>query len=231
MDLKILKGMTLDDLLDMDYTKLKEDEIAYVEKRLVKIANRRLNTLRKKGLISEAKITAKERKGISGYKPPKTRTRVTRGGKVVPINVRNKRVKSANKVREFLKKETTTVRGIKKREDIYLNNINKTLSESFGRSVKLDKRRLKRVGKLMKKAEELYKLGDVNKKFSGSPYILQTIVDIVKSREYIRNDEAEQIINEAVQNGYESGQRMMSQLLNEDEDGIDIDFLTDDDIF
>ena len=36
MDLKMLKGMTLDDLLDVDYSKLTEEEIAYVEKRLVR---------------------------------------------------------------------------------------------------------------------------------------------------------------------------------------------------
>ena len=71
-------------------------------------------------------------------------------------------------------------------------------------------------------------MGTTNKKFSGSPYVLQMIVNIVKSREYIKNDEAEQIINDAIENGYESAQRMMNQLLNEDEDGIDIDFIDED---
>ena len=72
-------------------------------------------------------------------------------------------------------------------------------------------------------------MGVTNKKFSGSPYVLQMIVDIVKSREYIKNDEAEQIIAEAIQNGYESAQRLMNQLLNEDEDGIE--FVGDEDLF
>ena len=36
MDLKVLKGMRLEDLLNMDYGSLKEEEVAYVEKRLVK---------------------------------------------------------------------------------------------------------------------------------------------------------------------------------------------------
>lgn len=223
MDLNFLKGMTLDDLLKVDLTQLKEDEVAYVEKRLVKAVNRRLNVLRKEGLISEAKLTAKEKKGISTYSPPKSRTRVTRGGKVVSINVRNKRIKSANKARDILLKETSRASGITKREEIY----RKVISDRLGKEIKLDRRRLKRVGKLMKKAEELIGMGGINAQFSGSPIVLQAIIDIVKSRKYLKNDEAELIIKKAIENGYKSAQTMMNQLLNEDEDGTTIDFPID----
>ena len=220
----MLKGMSLDDLLNVDFTQLKEDEIAYVERRLIKSANRRINSLRKSGLISQSHLTAKEKKGLNRYVAPKSRTRVTRGGKVVKINVRNKLVKSANRARDVLLKKTSKASNITDQESRY----RKVISDTLGRDIKLDRRRLKRVGKLMKKAEELYGMGTTNKKFSGSPYVLQMIVNIVKSREYIKNDEAEQIINDAIQNGYESAQRMMNQLLNEDEDGIDIDFIDED---
>ena len=224
MNLKMLKGMKLDDLLDVDFTQLKEDEVAYVEKRLVKTANRRIAKLKQTGLISQSHLTAKEKKGLSTYKAPKTRTRVTRGGKSVRINVRNKLVKSANKARDVLLKKTSKASEITDQESRY----RKVISDTLGKDVKLDRRRLKRVGRLMKKAEELYGMGTTNKKFSGSPYILQTIVDIVKSRDYIKNDDAERIINEAIENGYESAQEMMNQLLNEDEDGLDINFIDED---
>ena len=226
MDINTLKGLKLEDLLDVDFSQLKEDEIAYVEKRLIKNVNRRLSKLKQAGLIASSRLTSREKKGMTAYKPPKGRVRTTRGGKTVRINVRNKRIKSANKARDILLKKASTLSGVKERDKIYLENINKTLSDSFGRTVKLDKRRLKRVGRLMKKAEELYGLGVTNKKFSGSPYILQMIVDIVKSREYVRNEEAEEIINEAIEQGYEAGQRLLNALTEEDEDGLD--FIPDD---
>lgn len=221
----MLKGMKLDDLLQVDFSQLKEDEVAYIEKRLVRTANRRINKLKEAGLISQSHLSAQEKKGVSTYKAPKSRTKTTRGGKTVRINVRNKRIKSANKVRDLLLKKTSKVEAITTQEDRY----RKTISDTLGKSIKLDRRRLKRVGRLMKKAEELYGMGVTNKKFSGSPYVLQMIVDIVKSREYIKNDEAEQIIADAIANGYESAQRLMNQLLNEDEDGIE--FVGDEDIF
>ena len=224
MNLKMLKGMKLDDLLNVDFTQLKEDEVAYVEKRLIKTANRRIAKLKQSGLISQSHLTAKEKKGLTGYKPPKSRTKTTRGGKSVRINVRNKLVKSANKARDVLLKKTSKAENITEQEVRY----RKVISDTLGKDVKLDRRRLKRVGKLMKKAEELYGMGTTNKKLSGSPYILQTIVDIVKSRDYIKNDDAERIIEEAIENGYESAQQMMNQLLNEDEDGTDIDFIDED---
>ena len=225
MDLKMLKGMKLEDLLQVDFSQLKEDEVAYVERRLVNTANRRIKRLKESGLISQSHLSAQEKKGVSTYKAPKNRMKTTRGGKSVRINVRNKRIKSANKVRDLLMKKTSKINAITTQEDRY----RKTISDTLGKSSKLARRRLKRVGRLMKKAEELYGMGVTNKKFSGSPYVLQMIVDIVKSREYIKNDEAEQVIAEAIQNGYESAQRLMNQLLNEDEDGIE--FVGDEDLF
>ena len=65
MDLKVLKGMRLEDLLNMDYGSLKEEEVAYVEKRLVKATNQRIKRLKDKGLISQSHLTAKEKKGLS----------------------------------------------------------------------------------------------------------------------------------------------------------------------
>ena len=227
MDLKMLKGLTLEDLLKVDYTKLTEEEVAYVEKRLINTANRRINRLKKTGLISQSHLSAKEKKGLTGYKPPKGGVKTTRGGKQVKINIRNKRIKSANKARDVLLKKTSKASAITDQESRY----RKVISDTLGKDVKLDRRRLKRVGKLMKKAEELYGMGATNKKFSGSPYILQTIVDIVKSREYIKNDDAEEIINEAIDNGYESAQRLMNDLLKASEDEeTDVDFITDDDM-
>ena len=227
MDLKFLKGLSLEDLLNVDYTKLTEEEVAYVEKRLVRAANKRINKLKKAGLISQAKLSAKAKKGISTYKAPKNRIKVTRGGKKVTINVRNKRVKSANRARDILLKKTSTVSGVKSREEVY----RKVISDTLGKDVKLDRRRLKRIGKLMKKAEELYGLGTTNKKFSGSPFVLQMIVDIVKSRKYVRNEDAEEIINEAIENGYKKAQELMNELLKaSDDESTDIDFITDDDL-
>lgn len=223
MDLKMLKGMKLDDLLDVDYTKLTEEEVSYVEKRLVRTANRRIAKLRKEGLISRSRLSAKEKKGFTGYKAPKSRTRVTRGGKTVRINVRNKLVKSSNKVREALLKKTSKASGISESDLRY----KQVISDTLGHDVKLDKRRLKRVNKLMKKAEEMYGMGKDNKKLTGSPQILQTIVDIVKSRDYIKNDEAERIIQESIENGYKSAQEMMNKILDEDEEGNELDFFDD----
>ena len=224
MNLKMLKGMKLDDLLNVDFTQLKEDEVAYVEKRLIRTANRRIAKLKQSGLISQSHLTAKEKKGLSGYKTPKSRTRVTRGGKTVKINVRNKLVKSANKARDVLLKKTSKASEITTQEGRY----RKVISDTLGKDIKLDRRRLKRVGRLMKKAEELYGLGTTNKKLSGSPTVLQTIVDIVKSRDYIKNDDAERIIENAIENGYESAQRMLQEIVEDDGEGTEISFIDED---
>lgn len=215
----MLKGMKLDDLLNVDYTKLNEQEIQYVERRLIKTVNTRITKLKNAGQLTSSRLSARERKGMTGYKAPKNRVKVTRGGKQVKINVRNKLVKNANKARNTLMKTTSTLKGVTDAEERY----RKMISDKLGKDLKIDKRRLKRINKLMKKAEELYNIGDPNKKFSGSPYVLQTVVDIVKSRDYVTNDRAEQIINEAIDNGYQAGQRMLKQLLDEDEDGTTID--------
>lgn len=227
MDLKMLKGMTLEDLLNVDYTGLTEPEVAYVEKRLVKAVNKRVKRLKESGLIAHTRLSAKEKKGMSAYKAPKGGVRVTRGGKAVRINIRNKRIRSANKAREILSKKTSRVSGITKQEERY----RQVISDTLGKDVKLDRRRLKRIGKLMAKAEELYGMGNTNKKFTGSPFIVQTVVDIVKSRKYIKNDEAEEIIQEAVEHGYKSAQNLMKEFLDIDEDNesTDIDFLDEDD--
>lgn len=227
MDLKMLKGMSLDDLLNVDYTGLTEEEVTYVEKRLVKAVNKRINRLKSSGLIAHSRLSAKEKKGLSTYKAPEGRVRTTRGGKVVRINVRNKRIKNVNKARDILTKKTSRVSGITEQEARY----KKVISDTLGKDIKLDRRRLKRVGRLMKKAEELYGMGTTNKKFSGSPFIVQTVVDIVKSREYITNDKAEAIIMEAVEHGYKSAQELMQTFLDTDEDteSTDIDFIGLDD--
>lgn len=228
MNLTMLKGMKLDDLLNVDYTGLTEEEVAYVEKRLVNAVNRRVKKLKESGLITHTRLSASQKKGMSTYKPPKGGVRVTRGGKTVRVNIRNKRIKSSNKARDILTKKTSTVSGVLSQEDRY----KKVISDQLGKDVKLDKRRLKRVNKLMKKAEEYYGLGNENKKFSGSPIVLQTIVDIVKSRKYIKNEDAEEIIQEAIDRGYKSAQDLMKTFLdiNEDEESDDIEFLTDDDM-
>ena len=223
MDLKFLKSLKLEDLLNVDYTKLNESEVAYVEKRLVRTANQRIARLKKSGLISQSHLSTKEKKGLSAYKPPKSGTRTTRGGKVVKINIRNKRIKSVNKARDLLLKKTSKSIEVTDQEARYREVISKTL----GKDMKIDRRRLKRIGRLMKKAEELYGLGTTNKKLTGSPTILKTVVDIVKSREYIRNDDAERIIEEAIENGYEAAQRMLDQLNDEDSEGLDINFPLD----
>ena len=228
MDLKMLKGMKLDDLLNLDYGNLNQEEVAYVEKRLVNTVNRRIKKLKDKGLISRSSLTAKEKKGLKTFKAPKGGVKTTRGGKIVRINVRNKRLKSIKKAREVLMKKNATVRGLNASDERY----RQVISEQLGHEVKLDKRRLKRLHKLMSKAQELYGLGDTNKKFSGSPIVLQTIVDIVKSRKYIRNDDAEDIIVTAVEYGYKQAQTLMKDFLDieqEDNESADIDFLTDDD--
>ena len=227
MDLKMLKGMTLEDLLNVDYTGLKENEVTYVEKRLVKAVNKRVNRLKETGLIAHTRLTAKEKKGMTAYKAPKGGVKTTRGGKTIKINIRNKRIRSANKAREILSKKTSRVSGISEQELRY----KKVISDTLGKDVKLDRRRLKRIGKLMKKAEELYGMGNTNKKFTGSPFIVQTVVDIVKSRKYIKNDEAEEIIQEAVEHGYKSAQNLMKEFLDidEDQESTDIDFLDEDD--
>ena len=63
MNINTLKGLKLEDLLDVDFSQLKEDEIAYVEKRLIKNVNRRISKLKQAGLIASSRLTSREKKG------------------------------------------------------------------------------------------------------------------------------------------------------------------------
>lgn len=219
MDLKTLQNMKLEDLLDVDLSKLNEEEMRYVEKRFVKNVNRRIKRLKDTGRLSSSKLSAQEKKGLTTYKIPKNRVKTTRGGKQVKINVRNKIMKSANKARETLLKKTSKARAIDEKAEQYKSVIRKTLGNS---DMRISDRQAKRIGKLMAKAEELYGMGAVNKKLSGSPQVLQAVVDIVKARKYIKNDEAEIIIKNAITEGYEEAKQLMDNLLEEDNEGFDI---------
>lgn len=223
MDLKTLKSMTLDDLLNMDFTKLNEKEALYVERRLNKTANQRIKRLKQSKKLSKSGLSASEKRGLKNYQIPKSRVKTTKGGRTVKINVRNKLIKSANKARNVLTKKTSLGREIDAKEERYRKVINKTL----GAEVKLDSRRLKRVGRLMAKAKEIYDMGSANKKFSGSPKILEFIVNLVKSRKYIKNDEAEQAIMTAITEGYETAQKLLKDMLEEDNKGVEIGDDTD----
>ena len=227
MDLKTLQSMKLEDLLDVDLSKLNEEEMRYVEKRFVSTANRRIKRLRETGRLSSSKLSSQEKKGLKTYKIPKNRVKTTKGGKPIKINVRNKLMKSANKARETLLKKTSKARAIDERAEQYKDTIRKTLGNS---EMRISDRQAKRIGKLMAKAEELYGMGTANKKLSGSPQVLQAIVDIVKSRKYVKNDDAEIIIKQAITEGYESAKALLDRFLEEDNEGFNLDEF-DTDIF
>ena len=224
MNIEQLKQMSLNDLVNIDASKLNAEEVAYVEKRLIKEANRRLSRLKKSGKISSAKITRKERKGFKSYKAPKGYkpkvaggNTVYGGGKKKPINVRNKRVSNVADVQDFLKKKTTRVREIDKQTARYM----KVIEDTTGRTV--TGRQAKRVGRLMSKAEEMAGLDPTWKKTAGSPKLLALVVEIVKSSKYIKNEDAEQIINTAITEGYEKAQELLNKLNEEDAEGLDIE--------
>ena len=233
MDLKSLK---LNDLLKLDFGKLTSSELAYVEKRLSRTANRRLQRLKEQKKIGQAKLTKGEKAGFKPYKAPKGYKATTEGGNILKkagkrkaINVRNKRLQSATKVKEFLEKKTSKVKEVNAQMERY----KKVIKDATGYDKKISDRQAKRISRLMEKAREMGIGGEGNKKFSGSPRMLQLIVDIVKSKDYIKNDEAELIIQNAINNGYESAQRLLNNLNDEDEDGDDFDyddFFDDEDI-
>lgn len=227
MDLKTLQNMKLEDLLDVDLSKLNEEEMQYVEKRFIKNVNRRIKRLKESGRLSSSKLSTQEKKGMTAYKIPKNRTKTTKGGKTIKINVRNKLMKSANKARETLLKKTSKAKAIDAKAEQYKDTIRKTLGSS---QLRITDRQAKRIGRLMAKAEELYGMGSSNKKLSGSPQVLQAIVDIVKARKYIKNDDAEILIKNAITEGYEAAKQLMDKLLNEDEEGFELDEF-DTDIF
>ena len=226
--LEQLKKMSLSDLIDIDTSKLNAEEVAYVEKRLVKEANRRLSRLKKSGKSSSAKLSRKERKGFKTYKAPKGYKPKTAGGNTVygggkkkPVNIRNKRVKNASDVQKFLKKKTTKIREIDKQTARY----QKVIEDTTGRHVTGNQAR--RIGRLMSKAEELAGLDPTTKKTAGSPRLLAIVVEIVKSSKYVKNEDAEKIINTAITEGYEKAQELLNDLNEEDAEGLELD----DDLF
>lgn len=228
MKLEQLKKLKLNDLLVIDASKYGREEVAYIEKRLVKEANRRLTRLKQAGKLSQAKITKTERKGFTSYKPPKGYKPKEEGSNkyIVPntrkkaIDLRNKKAQNVTKIQKFLEKKTTRVREINVQAERYRDVIRKTLGNS---KLKISDRQLKRISKLMSKAEELAGLDSTTKKTSGSPRLLNVIVDIVKNRKYIKNDDAEEIIKEAVTGGYENAQRLLNKLNEEDSEEVTID--------
>ncbi len=227
-----LKKMTLSELVDIDTSRLTAEEVSYVEKRLVKEANRRLRRLKEAKKLSASKISRKERKGFKsytaskGYKPAsKGGNRLIAKGKRKSIDVRNKRVKNVSDIQSFLKKKTTKIRGINAQEQRY----RKVINDAVGRDVKLTSRQLKRISRLMSKAEEIAGIDPTNKKMSGSPRLLSLIVDIVKSSKYVKNEDVEEILMSAITEGYEEAQRLLNDLNDEDAEGLDIDYDVDDD--
>ena len=199
-----LKKMKISDLVDIDVSRLTSDEVAYIERRLVKEANRRLSRLKKARKTASAKLTRKERKGFKSYKAPKgykpktagSNKLIVPGTKKKPIDLRNKRVKNVTDIQTFLKKKTTRIRELNAQEQRY----KKVISDTLGKDLNLSSRQMKRISRLMEKAKEIAGLDGTSKKMSGSPRLL-----------------AQQLINE---------------LNDEDSKGITIDFdLGDDDDF
>ena len=232
MSIEELKQMSLKDLLDIDASRLTSEEVAYVEKRLVKEANRRLRRLKQAKKLTSAKLTKKERKGFTSFKTPKGYKPKTAGSnklvsktsrKKKPIDVRNKRAKNVTEVQSFLKKKTSKIKGINKQDE----NYRKVISKTMGREINLTDRQLRRVSRLMEKAKELLGITDEqHKKLSGSPVqnVLATVIDIVKSRKYIKVDDALDLIDVTIHEGYEKTQRIINDLNEEDADGLDIDY-------
>lgn len=230
MTIEELKKMTLKDIVNIDASKLTTEEVAYIEKRLVQASNRRVKRLKESGKIGLTKLSKKEKRGFTPYKVPKGYTAKTgtkgvympkekKKGKKKSINVRNKRVKNISEMQEFLKKKTSTVTGV----DTQMNRYKDVIRKTTGYEGNITDRQAKRVSKLMEKAKEMGITNDANKKLSGSPRLLSLILDIVKQRKYVRNDEAELIIQKAIEEGYESAQETLSKLRNEDKIGLDID--------
>lgn len=231
MDLKSLK---LDDLLSLDYGKLTSTELKEVERKLVKTANRRLKKLKEAKKLSFSRLTQKEKLGFKSYKPPKGYKPVSESGNLLKkegkrkkLNLRNKRLHNVSELKDFIEKKGSQLREVNKQLKAYKQMIQDTLKTSFGSKVKITDRQAKRISRLMEKAREMGIGGEGNKKFSGSPRVLQLIVDIVKSKK-ISNDDAEIIIQNAITEGYESAQELLNNLNKEDEKGNNFDY---DDVF
>ena len=227
MGIEELKIMSLEDLLDIDASHLTAQEVAYVEKRLVKEANRRLTRLKKAKKLSASQTTKSERKGFKSYSAPKgykpvkvgsTRLISITSKRKKPIDVRKKRVRNVTKVQTFLKKKSTKLRNLTEKERRY----EKVIRDTVGKSVNLTSRQLKRIGRLMEKAKELAGLDPRSKKMAGSPRMLEILIEAVKSRKYVKNDEVEKILSTAITEGYEKAQEQLNKLNNEDAEGLDI---------
>lgn len=232
MSIEQLKKMKLKDLIDIDASKLTSNEVAYIERRLIKEANRRLRRLKEARKLGASKITKKERKGFKSYTVPKgykpsqkgSNRYVSANKKKKDIDLRNKRAKNVTEVQDFLKKKTTRLREISAQEERY----RKVINEAVGKDVHLTDRQLKRVSRLMSKAQELWGIDPTTKKMAGSPRVLNLIIDLVKSRKYIKNNDIEVILITARDEGYEQAQRLLNDLNDEDNEGLDV---YDDDIY
>ena len=230
MSIAELKQMSLEQLIKVDSSKLTTEELAYLEKRLVQASNRRIKRLKETKKISLTKLSKKEKKGFTTYKPPKEykpKTEVkgvyelkkAKRGKRKTINVRNKRIRNVKAMQDLLAKKTSTVKGVDTQLERYKNVIKSTL----GNDINITDRQAKRISKLMEKAKEMGINTDANKKLSGSPRLLSLVVDIVKSKKYVKNDDAELIIQNAITEGYETAQKKLREFRKEDMDGLDVD--------
>lgn len=229
MSVEELKKLSLDDLLNVDASKLTTEEVAYIEKRLTQTANRRIKKLRQAKKVGLTKLSAKEKRGFKvytapkGYKP-KTSTKgiytaTTPKGRKKTINVRNKKAKNVGEIQDFLKKKTSTVKGV----DTQLERYKNVIKNTTGYEGNITDRQAKRISKLMEKAKEMgINTGEGNKKLSGSPRVLSLIVDIVKQRKYVKNDDAEEIIKKAIEEGYEEAQKQIEEMKKEDSKGLDV---------
>ena len=229
MSVEELKKLSLDDLLNVDASKLTTEEVAYLEKRLSQTANRRIKKLRQAKKVGLTKLSAKEKRGFKTYTPPKgykakTSTKgvyvsVSPKGRKKTINVRNKKAKNVKDIQDFLKKKTSTVKGV----DTQLERYKNVIKNTTGYEGNITDRQAKRISKLMEKAKEMgINTGEGNKKLSGSPRVLSLIVDIVKQHKYVKNEDAENIIEEAITEGYEEAQKMLDEMKKEDSKGLDV---------
>lgn len=236
-----IKKLSLEDLLKIDTSKLTTSEVAEVEKRLVNAANRRVRNLRKRRKLSQSKLTKTEKKGLSVYKPPKGKTvgstgaviEVTSptGRKTKRVNIRNKRLSSIEKAKTLLEKKTSKVKAINEQAQRYIN----VIKDATGYEGKITENQAKKIGRLMEKAKELGLISEgANKKLSGSPKVLQFIVELVKMRvdngkggkRYLHADEIEEALQTVLTEGYEEAQEYLNKLNEEDSEEVDI---TDDD--
>ncbi len=235
-----LKKMKLTDLMNLDTSKLTTEEVAYVERRLINSANRRVRNLKKRGKLSQSKLTRKERSGLSVYKPPKSyKPKGSTGAVYVSgegkkarrVNVRNRKISNIERAKRLLEKKTSTVRAINEQAERYKN----VIKDATGYEGKITNNQARKIGRLMERAKELGLISEgANKKLSGSPTTLRFIVELVKMRvdngkggkRYLHADEIEEALQTAITEGYEKAQEYLNELDEEDSDEVEI---TDDD--